>query len=98
MFLFLHPNRNFSLLLSVPQFAVKPVEGFFVYEGGLRVENRQGVKGSAALYGVCDELQPQRGHVDYVVPSKPRVCHHPCYISAGGSPLVFDLFAGRLVP
>ena len=21
-----------------------------------------------------------------------------CYISAGGSPLVFDLFAGRLVP
>ena len=34
--------------MSVPQFAVKPVEGFFVYEGGLRVENRQGVKGSAA--------------------------------------------------
>ena len=84
--------------MSVPQFAVNPVEGFFVYEGGLRVENRQGVKGSAALYGIGDELKPQRRHVDYVVPSKPRVCHKPRYIFAGGSPLVFDSFFGRLFP
>jgi len=54
-----------------PQFAVKPVEGFFVYEGGLRVEDCELVERAPAVYGAGDEQKPQWRQVQYFLPRQP---------------------------